>query len=147
MPRTVSGAVLCVAVALAAACASSPPSHFYTLSSTASAGASSAAATSKLSVVVGPVSIPSIVDLPQIVVSTGPNQVTIDEFNRWASPLPNNISRVIAENLVQLLGTPRVSQFQQSLSADGDYRGHARSRRDRRSDAQNRVSRRTALAR
>ena len=122
MPRTVSRAVLCVAVALAAACASSPPSHFYTLSSTASSGTSSGAAMPKLSIVVGPVSIPSIVDLPQIVVSTGPNQVTIDEFNRWASPLPNNISRVVAENLVQLLGTPRVSQFQQSLSADGDYR-------------------------
>ena len=104
MPRPVSGAVLCVVVALAAACASS------------------GAATSKLSVVVGPVAVPSIVDLPQIVVSTGPNQVTIDEFNRWASPLANNISRVVAENLVQLLGTPRVSQFQQSLSADGDYR-------------------------
>jgi uncharacterized lipoprotein YmbA len=122
MSRTVSGAVLCVAVALAAACASSPPSRFYTLSSTASAGAATGAATSRLSVVVGPVSVPSIVDLPQIVVSTGPNQVTIDEFNRWASPLANNISRVVAENLVQLLGTPRVSQFQQSLSADGDYR-------------------------
>ena len=122
MPRPVSRAVLCVAVLLAAACASSPPSHFYTLSSTASSGTSSGAATSKLSVVVGPVSVPSIVNLPQIVVSTGPNQVTIDEFNRWASPLANNISRVVAENLVQLLGTPRVSQFQQSLAADGDYR-------------------------
>ena len=118
MPRIVSGAALCVVVALAAACASSPPSRFYTLSPTAPAGT----ATSKLSVVVGPVSIPAIVDLPQIVVSTGPNQVSIDEFNRWASPLPNNISRVVAENLVLLLGTPRVSQFQQSLNADADIR-------------------------
>jgi len=122
MPRTVSRAVLCVAVLLAAACASSPPSHFYTLSSTAASGASAPVPASRLSVVVGPVAIPAIVDLPQMVVSTGPNQVTIDEFNRWASPLANNISRVVAENLVQLLGTPRVSQFQQSLAADGDYR-------------------------
>jgi uncharacterized lipoprotein YmbA len=53
MPRIVSGAVLCVAVALVAACASSPPSRFYTLSPTASA-AHRGAATSKLSVVVGP---------------------------------------------------------------------------------------------
>ena len=118
MPRIVSGAALCVVLALAVACASSPPSRFYTLSPTAAAGT----ATSRLSVVVGPVSIPAIVDLPQIVVSTGPNQVSIDEFNRWASPLPNNISRVVAENLVLLLGTPRVSQFQQSLNADADYR-------------------------
>jgi uncharacterized lipoprotein YmbA len=51
------------------------------------------------------VAIPAIVDLPQIVVSTGPNQVTIDEFNRWASPLRTTSRAVVAENLVQLLGT------------------------------------------
>jgi uncharacterized lipoprotein YmbA len=75
-----------------------------------------------VTVVVGPVSIPAIVDLPQIVVSTGANSVTLDEFNRWASPLQSNISRVVAENLVTLLGTPRVSQFQQSLNLDADFR-------------------------
>ena len=118
MPRIVSGAVLCVVAALIAACASSPPSRFYTLSRTATPGAAPAT----LSVIVGPVSIPGVVDLPQIVVSTGPYQVTIDEYTRWASPLPNNISRVVAENLVDLLGTPRVSLFQQSLNADADFR-------------------------
>jgi uncharacterized lipoprotein YmbA len=81
-----------------------------------------APAPATLSVNVGPVSIPAIVDLPQIVVSTGPNQVAIDEFNRWASPLANNISRVVAEDLVVMLGTPRVSLFQQSLNVDAAYR-------------------------
>jgi len=117
MRRPTQIAVLCAIAALAAGC-STPPSHFYTLSRTATA----AAPVSALSVVVGPVSIPAIVDLPQIVVSTGPNQVSLDEFNRWASPLQNNISRVVAEDLVVLLGTPRVSLFQQSLNADADYR-------------------------
>jgi hypothetical protein len=117
MPRIVTCAVAGVVLAIAA-CASTPPSRFYTLSAMAPSGASPA----KLSVVVGPVSIPALVDLPQIVVRTGPNQVSIDEFNRWASPLANNISRVVAENLVLLLGTPRVSQFQQSLNADADFR-------------------------
>jgi uncharacterized protein len=108
------------AVALASGCASAP-SHFYTLSR-AAPPAAPAATSSTLSVVVGPVSIPAIVDQPQIVVSTGPNQVSLDEFNRWASPLQNNISRVVAENLVAILGTPRVSLFQQSLNADAAYR-------------------------
>jgi uncharacterized lipoprotein YmbA len=58
------------------------------------------------------------VDRPQIVVSTGPNQVRLDEFNRWAAPLQNNIARVVAENLVAMLGTPRVTL----LNADVDYR-------------------------
>jgi uncharacterized lipoprotein YmbA len=120
MRRIACIGALCAFAVLPAGCAT-PVSHFYTLSR-AVAPASPAATPANVSVVVGPVSIPAIVDLPQIVVNTGPNQVTLDEFNRWASPLQNNISRVVAENLVAMLGTPRVSLFQQSLNADADYR-------------------------
>jgi uncharacterized lipoprotein YmbA len=116
--RFVSPAALCIAVALVVACASAPPPKFYTLSRTPAPGA----APSTLSVMVGPVTIPAIVDQPQIVVSTGPNQVTLEEYNRWASPLANNISRVVAENLMDLLGTSRVSLFQQALNVDPEYR-------------------------
>jgi uncharacterized lipoprotein YmbA len=116
MLRTAPIITVFVVAAFVAGCAS-PPSHFYTLSRTAASGTTA----SNLSVAVGPVSIPAIVDLPQIVVSTGPNQVSLNEFERWASPLQNNISRVVAENLVAMLGTPRVSLFQQSLNANADY--------------------------
>ena len=111
----------CALAALPAGCAS-PPSHFYTLSSGAATGPRPSGATSNLVVVVGPVSIPAVVDLPQIVVSTGPNQVWVDEFNRWASPLQSNIAHVVADNLVALLGTPRVMLYQQAQNIDGDYR-------------------------
>ena len=100
-----------------AGCVSTPESRFYTLS----AATTPAATSSNLSVVVGPVSVPATVDRPQIVVSTGPNQVRVDEFNRWASPLQSNISRVVAENLVTMLGTPRVTLFPQTLSGSADY--------------------------
>jgi len=114
---------LCAMVVLAAGC-STPTSRLYTLSRAPApaSAATPAAIASNMTVVVGPVSIPAIVDLPQIVISTGANSVSLDEFNRWASPLQSNISRVVAENLVTLLGTPRVSQFQQSLNLDADYR-------------------------
>jgi hypothetical protein len=114
-------AYLCALAAVAAGCAS-PSSSFYTLSHVVAPAVAPAATTSNLGVVVGPVSIPAIVDMPQFVLSTGPNQVTIDEYHRWASPLQNNISRVVAENLVAMLGTPHVWLFQQSLNADADYR-------------------------
>ena len=114
-------AALFTTAVIAVGCAT-PPSHFYTLSPAAAQPATAARAASGLSVVVGPVSIPAVVDIPQIVVSAGSNQVTIDEYNRWASPLQNNIADVVAENLVTMLGTPRVSIFQQSLNADPDYR-------------------------
>jgi uncharacterized lipoprotein YmbA len=99
-----------------AGCASKP-SRFYTLS----APPTPAAAPSDLSVAVGPVSVPAAVDRPQIVVTMGPNQVRLDEFNRWDAPLQNTIARVVAENLVALLGTPRVALSTQTLSIP-DYR-------------------------
>ena len=106
------------ALALLAGCATAP-SKFYALSSTATLDAAPPA---PYAVLVGPVSIPASVDRPEFVVEVAPNRVELDEFNRWASPLQNNISRVVAENLVTMLGTQRVAQFQQSLNLDADFR-------------------------
>jgi uncharacterized protein len=117
MRRLVTIAAVYALTAFAAGCAS-PASRFYTLSATTT----SAAASSDVSIAVGPVSVPAIVDRPEIVVTTSPTQVRLEEFNRWASPLQNSIARVVAENLVALLGAPRVMLSSQSLSADADYR-------------------------
>jgi len=103
--------------AFCAACASSP-SKFYTLSPTAEPRG----ATASYSVAVGPVSIPDMNDRPQMVVNAGPNQVEIDEFNRWASPLQNDMARVVAENLAKMLGTPLVTVFPQSTASGASYR-------------------------
>jgi uncharacterized protein len=113
-----------------AGCASTPNSHFYTLNagstptttSTASAiAATASSATVAPSVSVGPVSVAALLDRPQIVVGNGPNQVLIDEFNRWASPLQDNIANVVAQNLAVMLGTPRVTVFPQSAVANAAY--------------------------
>jgi uncharacterized protein len=93
-------------VAVFAASCASAPSKFYTLNSTAKSDGASVAS---YSVVVGPVSVPAEVDRPQFTVQVAPNQVAVDEFNRWAAPLNDNIARVVAGNLAVLLGTPRVS--------------------------------------
>ena len=111
-------AAVCILVAFAVGCGTSSPTRFYTLSAVTPPAATS----SNWLVVVGPVSVPAVVDRPQIVVSAGPNQVTLDEFNQWASPLQNNIARVVGENLMALLGTSRVTLFPQATSGDGDYR-------------------------
>src|SRR5882724_4644572 len=113
--------ILCALGMLLAGCVSTPQSRFFTLSAL-SAGTNHVAAPSNLSVAVGPVSVPAAVDRPQIVVSTGPNQVMLDDFNRWASPLQDNVARIIAENLAAILGTPRVTLFPQTLNVDVDYR-------------------------
>jgi uncharacterized lipoprotein YmbA len=97
-------AIAFVAV-LAAGCASSP-SKFYTLNSTAKSDGSPAL---DCSVVVAPVSVPAEVNRPQFTVQVAPNQVAVDEFNRWAAPLNENVARVVAEDLAALLGASRVS--------------------------------------
>lgn len=98
-------------------CGSTPP-RFYTLS----ADLAPAALAPNVSVVVGPVSIPAQVDRPQMVLTEGPNQVRLDEFNRWASPLEDAIGSVVVENLANLLGTPRVTLFPDTAGTDADYR-------------------------
>jgi uncharacterized protein len=94
-----------VAVA-AAGCSASVPARFYTLQSAATAESVPGA---HYAVMVGPVSVPASVDRPQFVVQVAPNRVDIDEFNRWAAPLPDGIARAVAGNLAVLLGTPDVA--------------------------------------
>src|SRR5882757_5754427 len=93
-------------VAVFAAGCASAPSRFYTLNSTAKGAGVSAA---NYAVAVGPVTVPAEVDRPQFTVQVAPNRVAVDEFNRWAGPLNENIARVVAGDLGVLLGTPRVA--------------------------------------
>lgn len=102
--------------ALILGCASAP-TRFYTLS----AELPPAAQAPRIAVVVGPVSIPSEVDRPQMVLKEGPNQVRLDEGNRWAAPLGDAIASVVAENLAAILGTPRVTLFPDQMTGDGSY--------------------------
>ena len=121
MRRIATIAALCAVTAFTAGCASTPP-RFYTLNPIAPAAAGQAPKPSTLSVLVGPVSIPVILDQPQIVINLGPNQVSFDEFNRWAAPLSDEIPRVVGHDLMAMLGTQRVTLSQQSLNANADYR-------------------------
>lgn len=116
MKRIVSIVLLFGVVALGMGCASRP-AKFYTLSPTAEPGA----ATENLSVAVGPVYLPPVVDRPQMVSVTG-SEVKIDEYNRWASPLQSEMARVVAENLARSLGAQMVTVYPQSNSAGAMYR-------------------------
>jgi uncharacterized lipoprotein YmbA len=114
MRRLAAFALACM---LAAGC-SSPPVKYYTLSAVAPA----ASTTSTISVVIGPVAVPSVIDRPQIVITTSANQVAVDDYSRWASPVQDNLARAVADNLAAILGTPRVTLSQSSLGAETEYR-------------------------
>jgi len=107
-----------LAAALLAGCGSSPKARFYTL------GASEASAPAKAAyrVAIGPVTVPDMLDRPQIVTRGGGNQVTINEFERWAGPLKDEVGRALAQNLTRLLDGANVFAYPQSSNVETDYR-------------------------
>lgn len=117
MFRRIVGGVLLV---LAGAC-SSPPTRFYTLDSTAALGTAATAA-ARLTVSVGPVLIPALVDRPQMVFDAGANQVSVEEFNRWAAPLADQITRVTVDNLSRLLPQAELWPSTAAAAAKADVR-------------------------
>lgn len=118
------GVLRCAALAavtgLMAGCSSSPPIHFYTLS--AEAAETGSENRTGLRIAVAPISLPDVVDRPQIVIRSGPNQVTLADEYRWAESLKTEIPRVIAENLRRLLGTGQVWTYPQHVPGSVDYR-------------------------
>ena len=120
--RCIRLAVLVVCLAFATAgCSRSPRVTFYTLEPAAQVEPF-VAATALPSVAVGPVTLPEVVDRPQLVVRVAANRVDILESQRWAEPLKSEIPRLIAENLGRLLGSDRVSSYLQHAGANADYR-------------------------
>jgi uncharacterized lipoprotein YmbA len=55
------------------------------------------------------------------VTRAGENQLELAEFDRWAEPLQNNLSRVLVLNLSTLLSTDRVALHPWNRSTPMDY--------------------------
>lgn len=96
-------AITCL-VLLQAACigGSTPPSHFYLLeplSETVPANPN----TNKLSISLTPIKIPRYLDRSQMVTAIGKNAYQIDELNRWAENLEDNMTRVMLQDLAALV--------------------------------------------
>ena len=88
----------------------SPRSNYYLLNALPDqkAGQTTTAASDGLSIGIGPVSFPGYLDRPQIVIRSGPNEISFSEFDRWAEPLKNNFTRVLKEDLVERLRTDNI---------------------------------------
>ena len=55
-----------------------------------------------------PVLLPGHLERPQFVTWSGPSEIRIDEFLRWAEPVDSGVLRVLTENLETLLPSHRV---------------------------------------
>ncbi len=99
------------ALALLGGCAASPAARFYTLS--ASQPPEQVRTANPVNIAVDSVSVPELVDRPQLVLKVDANEVRIDEFARWAEPLKSEIPRVLAADLTQFIPGAIVSGYPQ----------------------------------
>jgi uncharacterized lipoprotein YmbA len=104
-------------------CGTTPPSKFYTLE--AMSGSEPTQTTtekrSNLHIGIGPVQFAEYLQRSQIVTRTNSAEVSLAETHRWAEPLNNNFSRILAENLSILIGTDKISLHPSRNWSDIDY--------------------------
>jgi uncharacterized lipoprotein YmbA len=115
--------VLLTMLFLLSGCGTTPPSRFYLLEAMPadSAAISSAGDRDNLHIGIGPVEFADYLRRAQIVTRKEGAEVSLAETHRWAEPLADNFSRVLAENLSILMATDRVSLHPSRNWSDIDY--------------------------
>ena len=127
MPRLLCIRVLVpcgVALLVLSGClGSTPPTQFYLLPPLTSGDTASPASAGQrdLTLGVGPVTVPPYLDRPQIVTRTSRAKLVLADLDQWAAPLPDTITRVLAENLSLLIPTERVVLHPWPRTTDPDY--------------------------
>ena len=103
----------------------SGPTNFYMLSplSPTQAGTSAATAEGRIRIGLATVVIPEYLNRNEIVFNLDNTVYQLAEFNQWAEPLNDNLTRVLAENLTNLLHGDSIDVFLASDSSiPADYR-------------------------
>jgi uncharacterized lipoprotein YmbA len=97
----------------------SPPTNFYMLSPMSPSPAGTAAPTAEGRILIGleTVVVPEYLDRPEIVVNQDNTVYQLAEFNQWAESLSDNLTRVLEENLTNLLRGDAITVFLSSESS------------------------------
>ena len=97
------------------------PTRLFVLNATATPPATGVE-TSDLRLGVGRITIPELLNRPQIITRTSANKVRMADFSQWAEPLEKSIPRVLSENLSRLTGTDQVSVYPWPTQMELDLR-------------------------
>jgi uncharacterized lipoprotein YmbA len=75
-----------------------------------------------VSIGIGPIEIPDYLYQARIATRITPNELKLAEFERWAEPLKDNLTRVLAQNLSNLVCTQEINFFPWRRGIPMDYR-------------------------
>jgi uncharacterized lipoprotein YmbA len=117
---------LCILVLLLSACSSLrgeiTPTRYYVLNPVArDASVDAARAQAGPAIGVTPVDLPEYLNQPGITTRGPANEVVRAEFDQWAGPLADEVTRVVGENLSRMLPSDRVTVASSGRTVPLDY--------------------------
>jgi uncharacterized protein len=124
MTKIALGLIMTFTALALVACGSSAPANFYLLQArpaTSFQGPATDAA-EEISIGIGPLELPEYLDRPQMVTRSKGNSVKVHEFERWAEPLVEGVSRVVSDNLADLLLSEQIAIHPWHSPLKVDYR-------------------------
>jgi hypothetical protein len=80
-----------------------------------------ASTSSTVRVSLDPVEVPEYLNRPQIVTHLDRSEYQLDDFNQWMEPLGDNLTRVIAENLSEMLAADGIDILSMSRPVETHY--------------------------
>lgn len=101
----------------------SAPTQFYMLNpvSQTALDPARASTSSTVRVSLDPVEVPEYLNRPQIVTHLDRSEYQLDDFNQWMEPLGDNLTRVIAENLSEMLAADGIDILSMSRPVETHY--------------------------
>ena len=121
-------AIVAIGVSFESCAALAPradPSSYYILGALPeadfAADKNTAGVKANFSVGLSPIELPGYLDRQQIATRTSTNRLSYSENDRWAAPLAESFSRVLAQNISHLLNPARVIQFPWQSNDTPDY--------------------------
>jgi len=111
--------LLCFALLALTGCPGNAPTRLYVLTATTDKPASTSPEGAAIGV--GPITLPKYLDRPQIVTRVAANSLDQANLDQWGGDLNDNITRVVATNLSNLLATDRVSLYPWKDGAPVDF--------------------------
>ncbi len=104
-------------------CGTSRPSKFYTLSSMPVPAEKAQLNDNQNRIAVGIDldDFPAYLNKPQMVIRVNPNELKLDEFNRWAETLKYSFPKVIVNNLISILPAEKFIVYLNKGILSSDY--------------------------
>jgi hypothetical protein len=108
-----------LALPVLVSCSTSKPTRLFVLSAQTTRPAP--VSTQGTPIGIGPVTLPRYLDRPQVITRVASNRLGQADLDQWGGDLGDNVARVLATNLANLLNTERVSLYPWKNDAPVDF--------------------------